>query len=193
MLKSAVYSKKINKVDSTRILIADFKLSCYSEVKQQYWNFWVLLFSQVLAIPPGLTGSVFTSSFGSLIMTVNKTQPRKLVLLIWQVLKKTVTPRNKEISAARTPSISHLITELFSNKLYFYLNALEEPWQRSPQCSMPCSPGRCLPRHSPSLDCCLIMSVASLKKMVLKWYLCLLLGLRCELILPLFWLNISLT
>lgn len=34
----------------------DFKLSCYLEVKQQAWNFWVRLFSQVLAIPPGLTG-----------------------------------------------------------------------------------------------------------------------------------------
>lgn len=45
-----------DKVESNRLVMIDFKLSCYLEVKQQAWNFWVRLFSQVLAIPPGLTG-----------------------------------------------------------------------------------------------------------------------------------------
>lgn len=67
--------------------MTDSKLSYQRQNKSSEFLL-ILLFSQVLAIPPSWTGSVFTPFSRSLIMTVNKNQPRKLALLIWQVLEK---------------------------------------------------------------------------------------------------------
>ena len=102
-----------------------------------------------------------------------------------------VTPRDEEIPAARTPSISHLITERFSNKTYFYLNALKEPWQRSPQSPPPAA------LSTTARESTLALLARQSGTAVKGWHwhgasaCCLVFG--CELILLLFCLSICLT
>lgn len=83
-----------------------------------------------------------------------------------------VTPQNEEIPAARTPSISRLITERFSNKIYFYLNDLKEPWQRSLQSPPPEAPSAAA--RASTLALLARQSGTALKRMALAWSFCVL-------------------